>query len=87
MYNGETTSNLILHLNKVHPSRVLVKKYHESATTLSIKQFGKGKLQNGSQPCSVEMQKEITRILIKWTWKDMRPISIVRDGLKELLSF
>ena len=89
-YNGGKTSNLILHLNKVHPSSVLVKKdYNESATTqLSIKQFGKGRLRNCSQPCSVEMQKEITRILTKWTWKDMRPISIVRyDGLKELLSF
>ena len=45
-YNGGTTSNLIFHLNKVHPSSVLVKKDHnESATTqLSIKQFGKGKL-------------------------------------------
>ena len=60
-YNGATMSNLILHLNKVHPSSVLVKKDHnESATTqLLIKQFSKGKLQNCSQPCSMEMQ-EIT---------------------------
>ena len=28
------------------------------------------------------------RILTKWAWKDMRPISIVRDkGLNELLTF
>ena len=33
-------------------------------------------------------EQEITRILTKWMWKDMRPISVVRDkGLKELLSF
>ena len=87
-YNGGTTSNLMLHLNKLHPSTVRVKKGGESVTTqLSIKQFGKGKLRN-NQPCSVEEQKEITRILTKWTWKDMRPISVVRDkGVKELLSF
>ena len=80
----------VLHLNKVHPSSVLVKKDHnESATTqLSIKRFGKGKLWNGNQSCSVKMQKEITQILTKWTRKDMRPIFIVSDeGLKELLSF
>ena len=56
---------------------------------LSIRQFGKihkGKLVN--KLCSVEMQKEITWILTKWTWEDMRPISIVRDeGLRELLAF
>ena len=36
----------------------------------------------------METQEEIMRILMKWTWKDMRPISIVRDkGLTELLAF
>ena len=56
---------------------------------LSIMQFGKlqkGKLIN--KLCSVETQDQITCILTKWTWKDMRPISIVRDkSLKELLAF
>ena len=34
------------------------------------------------------MQKEITRLLAKWAWKNMRPISIVRNNcLIELLSF
>jgi len=36
----------------------------------------------------VDMQKEVIRLLAKWTWKDMRPIFIVcDDDLKELLSF
>ena len=36
----------------------------------------------------METKEEITRILTKWTWKDMRPISIVHDkGLNELLTF
>ena len=91
-YNGGTTSNLILHLNKMHPLTVRVHKTEEETMEtkqLSIRQFGKihkGKLAN--RLCSVEMQKEITRTLTKWTSKDMRPISIVRDeGLRELLTF
>ena len=36
----------------------------------------------------MEMQKEVTQLLIKCIWKDMRLISIVRgSGVKELLSF
>lgn len=88
-YNGGTTSNLIQHLNKKHQSVAEFQKVETTADSipkqLSIKQFGK--LRKG-KPCSVETKEEITRILTKWTWKDMRPISIVRDkGLNELLAF
>jgi len=59
------------------------------AKQLSMKQFSK--LHKGkftSKPCTMETQGGITRILTKWTWKDMRPISIVCDeGLKEPLYF
>ena len=95
LYNGGTTSNLIQHLNTKHQSEVEVQKLENTedsepkAKQLSIIQFGK--LRKGksiSKPCSVETREEITRILTKWTWKDMRPISIVRDkGLNELLTF
>ena len=40
------------------------------------------------EPCLVETKEEITCILAKWTWKDMRPISIICDkGLIELYAF
>ena len=96
-YNGATTSNLIQHFCKKHQSQVEVQKLWQKVETaedtnpkqLSIMQFGqlrKGK--SISKSCSVDTQEEITRILMKWTWKDMRPISIVRDkGLNELLAF
>ena len=94
-YNGGTTSNLIQHLNKKHQSEVEVQKVETTGTEdttpkqLSITQFGKlYKGKSISKPCSVETKEEITRILTKWTWKDMRPISIVHDkGLIELLAF
>jgi len=90
-YNGATTSNLLQHLSSKHPSTIQVQKDDSTesamAKQLSIKQFSKqhkGKFT--SKPCTVETQEGITRILTKWTWKDMRPISLVRDeGLKELL--
>ena len=70
-YDGGTTSNLILHLNKMHPSSIQVKKV-TATTQLSIKQvdtwFRKGKSRY-NQPCSMKMQ-EITQILTKWTWTD-----------------
>jgi len=94
-YNGGTTSNLIKHLEIKHKPEVEV---HGETTTpkdtvpakqLSIMKYGqlcKGK--SVDKPCSVETQEEITHILPKWTWRDMRPISIVRDkGLIELLAF
>ena len=92
LYNGGTTSNLIQHLNTKHQSEVEVQKFENSevkAKQLPIIQFGK--LHEGksiSKPCSVETKEEMTRILMKWTWKDMRPISIVCDkGFNELLTF
>ena len=84
-YNGGTTSNLMQHLNTKHQSQVEVQKPKVKTTEdrqLSITQFA-GKQYKGksiSKPCSVETKEEITRILTKWTWKDMRPISIVRDN-------
>ena len=92
-YNGGTTSNLIQHLRKKHQSEVEIQKVKTAEDTipkqLSITQFRK--LQKGksiNKLCSVETQEEITRILTKWTWMDMRPISIVRDkGLNKLLAF
>ena len=92
-YNGRTTSNLIQHLNKKHHSEVEVQKVETTEDTtskqLSITQFRKlYKGKSISKPCLVETKEEITRILTKWTWKDMRPISIVHDkGLIELLAF
>ena len=91
-YNGGTTSNLISHLSKMHPSIVRIHKQEKEAMEtkqLSIKKCGKlHKSKLANKHCTVETQKEITRILTKWTWKDMRPISIVRDeGLRELLAF
>ena len=93
-YNSATTSNLIQYLSKKHQSQVEVQKLWQKVETaediipkqLSIMQFGqlrKGK--SISKSCLVETQE---RILTKWTWKDMRPISIVRHkGLNELLAF
>ena len=86
MNNGGTTSNLIKHLEIKHKSEAEVHgetvtaKDTVSAKQLSIMKFGqlrKGKSVDKS--CSVGTQKEITRILTKWTWRDMRPISIIRD--------
>ena len=49
------------------------------------------KLQKGksiNKLCLVETQDQITCILTKWTWKDMRPTSIVGDkSLNDLLAF
>jgi len=94
-YNGGTTSNLTKHLEIKHKSKVEVHgepvaaKDTVSAKQLSIMKFGqlrKGK--SVDKPCSVGTQEEITRILTKWTWRDMRPIFIIRDkGLIELLAF
>jgi len=90
-YNGGTTSNLKQHLHRLHEPNIQVEADDEeevqpTAKQLAITQFtSKGR---SSVMWTVNMQKEIIRLLAKWTWKDMRPIFIVRDdGLKELLSF
>ena len=89
-YNGGTTSNLISHLERKHPSSIKPEVEGSQANTtrqLSIRDFGKVQ-PRGSKPCSIDVQREITRILSRWPWLDMRPIAIVRDrGLKELLNF
>ena len=96
VYNGGTTSNLKQHLDRLHKSNIQAEEDEEKsqpiAKQLSITNFSaNGKLRNAralTVPWTVDMQKEVTRLLAKWMWKDMRPISIVRDdGLKELLSF
>ena len=90
-YNGGTTSNLKQHLHRLHKPNIQVEADDEDevqSTTrqLSITQFTSK--ERSSVMWTVDMQKEVTRLLAKWTWKDMRPISIVRDdGLKELLNF
>lgn len=89
-YNGGTTSNLISHLERKHPSSIKTKEEEGSRANtrqLSIGDFAKIQ-PRGSKPCSINTQHEITRILSRWPWLDMRPVSIVRDrGLKELLNF
>ena len=92
-YNVRTTCSLIQHLKKKRQSQVAVQKVKAAEDTiqkqLSIMQFRK--LEKGksiNKLCSVETQEDITCILTKWTWKEMRPISIVRDkGLNESLVF
>ena len=95
-YNGGTTSILIKHLEinkhkseaEVHGETVAAKDT-VSAKQLSIMKFGQlHKSKSVDKPCSVGTQEETTRILTKWTWRDMRPIFIIRDkGLIELLAF
>ena len=77
----------------MHPSSIKVDKGESllvgkpNGKQLSIKQFGKARQCNG-RSCSIDTQREITKVLTRWTWLDMRPISIVRDqGLRELLGF
>ena len=43
---------------------------------LSIRDFGKVQ-PCSSKPCSIDVQREITRILSRWRWLDMRPIAII----------
>ena len=88
-YNGGTTSNLIAHLERKHPSSIKaeVEGSRDATRQLSIRDYGKVQ-PRGSKACSIDVQREITRILSRWPWLDMRPIAIVRDrGLKELLNF
>ena len=91
-YNGGTTSNLIAHLERKHPASVTKpatrsKQEEGSQAQQSMRSFVQAQ-PCSSKPCSVNTQREITRILSRWPWLDMRPIAIVRDrGLKELLAF
>ena len=58
-YNGRTTSNLITHLQKIHPSSVKADKGDDESLLpgkgkqLSIKQFGKAL---HGKPCSINTQ-------------------------------
>ena len=90
-YNRGTKSNLKQRLHHLHKPNIQVEaddedKVQPTVKQLSITQFtSKGR---SSVMWTVDMQKEVACLLAKWTWKDMQPISIVRDdGLKELLSF
>ncbi len=87
-YNGGTTSNLLSHLQRKHPSSAKpgVKEGRQTQVP-SIESYAKAQ-PRGSKICTHAVQLEITRILSRWPWLDMRPIAIVRDrGLKELLNF
>ena len=100
VYNGGTTSNLLSHLQRKHPSKVsspaavkqepglpLPSVAAPAAAQASLTKFVQAQPRS-TKPCSSLVQHEITRILSRWPWLDMRPISIVRDqGLKELLRF
>ena len=101
VYNGGTTSNLLSHLQRKHPSKVVgpaVVKQEPglplpsvaapAAVQASLTKFVQAQPRS-TKPCSSLVQHEITRILLsRWPWLDMRPISIVRDqGLKDLLRF
>ena len=88
VYNGWTTSNLISHWQWKHPSSSREAK-QESSQLLQqeIGAFAKAQ-QCNNKPCSHNVEREITRILSRWPWLDIRQIAIVRDkGLKELLNF
>ncbi len=95
VYNGSTTSNLIAHLQKKHPScaktmpgptikmdRRQVQAHMESCISAQP---------HGSKVCTHTVhavQLKITHILSRWPWLDMRPIAFVCDrGLKELVAF
>ena len=92
--SGGTTSNLLAHLERKHPkmiklSDVKIKAERQSGAKVqtTINQFATIQPRS-TKPCSVEVQREIMRILSYWPWLDMRPIALVRDrGLAELLAF
>ena len=91
-----TTSNLLAHLQRKHPSdadvHVEVKVEGQPSRSSpgqqsSILKYATVQARN-TKPCPPEVQAEITRILSRWPWQDMRPISIVRDrGVRDLLAF
>ena len=70
-----------------HRMRVVVPPEGSQVLQQEIGAFAEAQ-QRSNKPCSHKVEREITRILLRWTWLDIRPIAIVRDkGLKELLNF
>ena len=90
-YNGGT-SDLISHLNRKHPSIIKHKEEEGCPANTLTQQLPIGDFTKirppGSKPCSINSQREITHILSRCPWLDMRPLSIVRDrGLKGCSTF
>ena len=75
VYNGGTTSNLIYHLERKHPSLRKPEAKQEGGQThttqqLSMRAFAQAQPRS-NKPCSHNVQREITRILSRWPWLDM----------------
>ena len=83
VYNGSTTSNLRDHLSRKHP--VGERAVSAKQGTLDAHLTANPEV---AKVCSVHRQDKITALLAKWTWRNLRPVSIVEDaGLCEVLAF